>query len=350
MSRLASKAFRWSILGSNTLSHRSRTFASSSHHRASEVQIVEVGPRDGLQNERTSIPLDTKLELIQRLSNTGIKSIESGSFVSPKWVPQMADSAEVLATLLKHPASQQPRAYHWLVPNEKGLDNFLATYDTVPSASSSTENPGHHHISIFASATETFSLKNTNRSIAESVKAFAPLIIKARAHALPVRAYISVALGCPYEGPSVSPHAVAELATSLLSLGADQISIADTTGMGTPRRTAELLKTLHAAGVRNEDLAMHFHDTYGHALVNALVSLDQGVVCFDSAVAGLGGCPFSPGATGNVSTEDMVYFLQGLGLHTGVDLQEMTKVGDWISGELGRENESRTGKALLARV
>jgi len=205
-------------------------------------------------------------------------------------------------------------------------------------------------LSIFTAATETFTRKNTNCSIAESLDRFAPVFATAKENGIRVRAYISVALGCPYEGPDVDPHKVANLAVSLLEMGADEISVADTTGMGTAPRTTTLLRTLKEAGVASEDMALHFHDTYGMALVNSVVSLEHGVRTFDSAVAGLGGCPYSPGATGNVATEDLVYLFESLGLRTGVDLQRMAEVGDWISGEVGKRVEGRAGKAVLAKL
>jgi hydroxymethylglutaryl-CoA lyase len=215
--------------------------------------------------------------------------------------------------------------------------------------SSSTESPAHE-LSIFTAATESFTQKNTNCSIAESLKRFEPIMSKAKDMDLKVRAYISVALGCPYEGPNVDPHKVAELAVSLLEMGADEISVADTTGMGTAPKTAELLKTLDAAGVGKADLALHFHDTYGQALVNSVVALEHGIRTFDAAVGGLGGCPFSPGATGNVATEDLVHCFHSLGAKTGVDLEKLAEVGEWISQELGRANDSRAGKAALAQL
>ena len=207
-----------------------------------------------------------------------------------------------------------------------------------------------HEVSLFMAATETFSQRNTNCSIPESLSRFRDLISKAQDRNFTVRAYISVALGCPYEGADVDPHRVAEICTELLEMGADEISVADTTGMGTPPRTRALLKTLAAAGIKNEDLALHFHDTYGQALVNTLVGLEHGVSVFDSAVGGLGGCPFSPGATGNVATEDLVNFLEGLGVKTGVNLDEVARIGDWISKEIGRNNESRAGRATVAKL
>lgn len=288
----------------------------------------------------------------------------------------MANSSEILQHVLETPPqSPEPITYQFLMPNEKGLDNFLNVYsahaaqstDNGPALNTSSQDPNTMpssagapkpptpasppiEVSIFTAATETFTRKNTNCSIAESLQRFAPLIARARDHDLRVRAYISVALGCPYEGPDVDPHRVAELAVSLLEMGADVISVADTTGMGTAPRTRELLKTLAAAGVDRQDLALHFHDTYGQALVNALVGLEHGVREFDAAVAGLGGCPYSPGATGNVATEDVVHLFESLGLKTGVDIERLAEVGKWISDEIGRSNESRAGKATLSRI
>ncbi|KAF2447177.1 aldolase [Karstenula rhodostoma CBS 690.94] len=334
------------------------------------VRIVEVGPRDGLQNEKQSIPVATKIELVNKLAQTGLKTIEAGSFVSPKWTPQMANSSQILEYLLETPpATPHPITYQWLLPNVKGLDNFLSAwqakaggdsgYPTPPpspgsGATSGTNGSGAganaHEISIFTAATEAFTQKNTNCSIAESLQRFEPIMARAKEAGLNVRAYISVALGCPYEGPNVDPHKVAELAVSLLEMGADEISVADTTGMGTAPKTAELLKTLSAAGIEKNDLALHFHDTYGQALVNSLVSLEHGIRTFDSAVAGLGGCPFSPGATGNVASEDLVHCFHSLGLKTGVDIEKLSEVGEWISYEIGRSNESRAGKATMAQI
>ncbi|KAF2236558.1 aldolase [Viridothelium virens] len=380
-----------------------RTISTTSSRRQSDhVRIVEVGPRDGLQNEKQTIPLNTKIELCERLVGTGLKTVEAGSFVAPKWVPQMDNSNNILEHVLQTPPSaSHDVSYQWLLPNQKGLDRFLATCeafsqsfgamasyptpppspsptnDQGPSLNTSTQDPNampsstrglpstspnsstfsfppntSHEISLFCAATESFSHRNTNCSIAESLSRFRPLITTAKSHGLKARAYISVALGCPFEGPDApSPTTVADIATSLLEMGADEISVADTTGMGTAPRTEALLKALSAAGVRTEDLALHFHDTYGMALVNALVSLNHGVRVFDAAVGGLGGCPFSPGATGNVATEEMVYFMESLGLRTGVDLGEVARIGEWISGELGRDYRvgSRVGKAKLSR-
>ncbi|KAL1303925.1 hypothetical protein AAFC00_000378 [Neodothiora populina] len=355
-----------------------RSFATAAPKRSTgaasdHVRLVEVGPRDGLQNEKTAITLETKVELVRRLARTGLQTIEAGSFVSPKWVPQMANSDKIMQDVLSDtPESPVPITYQWLLPNMKGLDNFFSVYGganktdqthqdayptpppTPPPVSQSTPHiEAHgprHEVSIFMAATESFSQRNTNCSIAESLERFGPLMTAARDKGFAVRAYISVALGCPFEGPDTDPHRVAELSATLLEMGADEISVADTTGMGTAPRTRELLKVLAAAGIRNDDLALHFHDTYGQALVNTLVGLEHGVRTFDSAVGGLGGCPYSPGATGNVSTEDVVYILHSLGLGTGVDLNELSSIGDWITSEVGKPNESRAGKATLARL
>jgi hydroxymethylglutaryl-CoA lyase len=308
----------------------------------------------------------------------------------------MANSSEILEHVLRStPQSAHPITYQWLLPNVKGLDNFLLVWqaqaqagqdayptpppspqpddapalntssqdpNAMPSASSGVEAMGKprrasssttaptHELSIFTAATETFTQKNTNCSIAESLKRFEPIMARGKEMGLNVRAYISVALGCPYEGPNVDPHKVAELAVSLLEMGADEISVADTTGMGTAPKTLELLKTLNAAGIDKSDLALHFHDTYGQALVNSVVALEHGIRTFDAAVGGLGGCPFSPGATGNVATEDLVHCLHSLGANTGVDMEKLSEVGEWISQQLGRVNESRAGKATLAKM
>lgn len=311
----------------------------------------------------------------------------------------MANSNEIMDHILKTPPpSRQPITYQWLLPNMKGLDGFFSVLDshtpsqeqqdgtsslptpppspTPPPAlnTSSTDPndpsltsphpspPSHvphsavHEVSIFLAATDTFSLRNTNCTTAESLARFRPLIAAAHARGTAVRAYISVALGCPYEGAAVDPGRVADLAAQLLDMGAAQLSVADTTGMGTRPATRALLRALAAAGVplagapATARTAFHFHDTYGQALVNTLEALEHGVSVFDSAVGGLGGCPYSPGATGNVATEDLVHCLHSLGVRTGVDLQAVSEIGSWISGQLGKTNESRAGKATLARL
>ncbi|KAI1107431.1 hydroxymethylglutaryl-CoA lyase [Jackrogersella minutella] len=319
------------------------------------VRIVEVGPRDGLQNEKKSIPLATKIELVERLAKTGVSFIEAGSFVSPKWVPQMDNSSEVLEHILTNKISSPvPITYSFLAPNAKGVENATAllqkhagAYLTQSEALAGTSDKPAIELAVFAAATESFSRKNLNCDIATSLDRFRDVIQGAKQLGIRARAYISVVLGCPFEGYDVDPHRVAEVATSLLEMGADEISLGDTTGMGTAPRTQELLRCVAAAGIRHEDVAMHFHDTYGQALVNTAIALERGVRTFDSAVAGLGGCPYSPGATGNVATENVVYFMESLGMETGVDLDAVADVGQWISAELGRPNESTVGKAVL---
>lgn len=263
----------------------------------------------------------------------------------------MASSDEIMRKLVTSPpSSPNPVTYHWLLPNMRGFETFDSFFPSAASSSSSNPSDPSHEIAIFLAATESFSQRNTNCSIAESVDRFVPLMAAARKSSVPVRAYISVALGCPFEGPDTDPHKVAELAATLLEMGADQIAVADTTGMGTAHKTHELLRTLESAGIKPADLALHFHDTFGQALMNVLVGLEHGVRTFDSAVGGLGGCPFSPGATGNVATEDLVYTLHSLGADTGVDLDEVSRIGQWITGEVGKANESRAGKGTLARL
>ncbi|KAF3070354.1 3-hydroxy-3-isohexenylglutaryl-CoA/hydroxy-methylglutaryl-CoA lyase [Daldinia childiae] len=324
-------------------------------HSDNRVKIVEVGPRDGLQNEKKSIPLTTKIELIEKLAKTGVSAIEAGSFVSPKWVPQMDNSSEILEHILTNKIpSPTPITYSFLAPNAKGVENAIAllqkhpgTYLTEAESFSGVGGKPAVELAVFAAATESFSKKNLNCDIATSLEKFRDVIQGAKQLGIRARAYISVVLGCPFEGYDVNPHKVAEIATSLLEMGADEISLGDTTGMGTGPRTQELLKCMTAAGIRNEDIAMHFHDTYGQALVNTAISLERGIRTFDSSVGGLGGCPYSPGATGNVATENVVYFLESLGMETGIDLDAMADIGQWISEELGRPNDSAVGKAVL---
>ncbi|KAI9642823.1 hypothetical protein NHQ30_008556 [Ciborinia camelliae] len=330
-------------------------------HGDNRVKIVEVGPRDGLQNEKTIIPLATKIELIEKLAKTGLQDIEAGSFVSPKWVPQMADTSEILKHVLQnHNESSGPIRYSFLAPNKQGLGNAMDilhqnrnAYNTadVPIDHSSEDdispNKPYIEMAVFAAATESFSQKNLNCDIATSLKRFEKVIQGAKAAGMRVRAYISVVLGCPFEGDNVDPHRVAEIATELLEMGADEIDLGDTTGMGTGPKTSKLLRTMQSAGILNEDIAMHFHDTYGQALINTVVSLEHGIRTFDSSVGGLGGCPYSPGATGNVATEDMVYLLESMGMQTGVDLDALADIGQWITGVIGKPNASRAGKAVI---
>lgn len=267
----------------------------------------------------------------------------------------MDNSSEILEHILttKRP-SPVPITYSFLAPNAKGIDNASAllqkhvgAYLTQAESFAGANDKPAIELAVFAAATESFSKKNLNCDIATSLERFKDVIQGAKQLGIRARAYISVVLGCPFEGYDVDPHRVAEIATSLLEMGADEISLGDTTGMGTAPRTQELLKCMAAAGIRSEDIAMHFHDTYGQALVNTAISLERGIRTFDSAVGGLGGCPYSPGATGNVATENMVYFLESLGMETGIDLDAMADIGQWISGELGRPNDAAVGKAVL---
>ncbi len=293
------------------------------------VRIVDVGPRDGLQNEARSVPTAVKIELISRLAEAGLPAVEATAFVSPKWVPQMADHAEVMAGIRKKPGV----AYPVLVPNMKGFEAARAA--------------GAMEIAVFGAASETFSRKNINCSIAESLERFAPVVKAARASRMRVRGYISCALGCPYEG-EVKPQAVAALAEKLYAMGCYEISLGDTIGVGTPGKTRALIETV-AKKVPIGKLAGHYHDTYGQALANIYASLEAGVKTFDSSVAGLGGCPYAKGATGNVATEDVVYMMNGLGIATGVDLEKLRQAGEFICAQLGREPASKVARALAAK-
>jgi hydroxymethylglutaryl-CoA lyase len=293
------------------------------------IRVVEVAPRDGLQNEGTSVPTPIKAELIDRLSAAGITHIEATSFVSPKWVPQLADATEVMRRIKRKPGT----VYSALVPNAKGFESALAAkVDEVV---------------IFTAASETFSQKNINCSIAQSFDRFAPVALAAKEYHLRLRGSISCALGCPYQG-EVPVVAVADVVRRLGDLGCDEIDIADTIGVGTANQVKEVIRAA-AQEFPIDRLAGHYHDTYGQALANSLASLEVGLSIFHSSVAGLGGCPFAPGATGNVATEDLLYLLHGLGLPTGIDLDEVVRTGGFISRAIGRENGSRAGRALSAK-
>lgn len=294
-----------------------------------DIRLVEVGPRDGLQNEKTLVPLATKVALVDRLSATGLSVVEAGAFVSPKWVPQMADSAEVMQAITRVPGITYPV----LVPNEKGLEAALAV--------------GVTEVAVFGAASEAFSQKNINCSIAESLERFRPVMDRARQSGVKVRGYVSCVLGCPYEGP-VPPAKVAEVAASLMSMGCYEVSLGDTIGVGNPRAARAMLRRV-AEDVPMGRIALHFHDTYGQALANILACIELGARIFDGAVAGLGGCPYAKGASGNVATEDVLYMLNGMGLSTGVDLEALAAIGEWISRELGRPNGSKVGRALAAK-
>jgi hydroxymethylglutaryl-CoA lyase len=295
-----------------------------------KVRIVDVGPRDGLQNEPGSVPAAVKIELIDRLSDAGLPAVEATAFVSPKWVPQMADNAEVMAGIRRKPGV----AYPVLVPNMKGFEAATAA--------------GVGEIAVFGAASETFSRKNIHCGIAESLERFRPVIAAAEKQRIRVRGYISCVAGCPYEG-DVSPQAVADIAGSLHEMGCYEISLGDTIGVGTPRKTRAVIEAV-AKKVPVARLAGHYHDTYGQALANVYVSLELGVRTFDSSVAGLGGCPYAKGATGNVATEDVIYMLDGLGIETGVDLVKLFRAGQFICRKLGREPASRVAKALAAKL
>ncbi len=289
------------------------------------VRMVEVGPRDGLQNEKTMVPTAVKVELVDRLTAAGLTVVEAASFVSPKWVPQMGDSAEVLAGIARKPGVR----YAALTPNLKGLEGALAARAD--------------EVAVFGAASESFSRKNINCSIAESLDRFAPVMERAKAEGVPVRGYVSCVLGCPYEG-EISPGAVADVAERLFAMGCYEISLGDTIGTGTPTR-AQLMIAAVADRVPVEKIAVHFHDTYGQALANILAALQMGVAVVDSSVAGLGGCPYAKGASGNVASEDVLYMLNGLGIETGVDLDRLIAAGAFISDAIGRPTASKVARA-----
>ena len=293
------------------------------------VRIVEVGPRDGLQNEPGEVPTAVKVELIERLADAGLSSVEATAFVSPKWVPQMADHTEVLGRVRRKPGVSYPV----LTPNLKGFEAALAA--------------GATEVAIFGAASEAFSRKNINCSIAESLERFRPVAEAATKANVKVRGYVSCVLGCPYEG-EVAPQRVAEVAAALYEMGCYEVSLGDTIGVGTPGKAKAMIDAC-AKRVPLERLAGHYHDTYGQALANIYASLELGVATFDASVAGLGGCPYARGATGNVATEDVVYMLQGMGVGTGVDLDRLVGIGRWICGILGKETASRSGRALAAK-
>ncbi|MBS0435163.1 MAG: hydroxymethylglutaryl-CoA lyase [Proteobacteria bacterium] len=295
----------------------------------STVRIVDVGPRDGLQNEKQPVATAHKVELVHRLQAAGLREIEVTSFVSPKWVPQMADNAQVMADI----ARRSDVRYSVLTPNLKGLEAALTTRPD--------------EVVVFGAASEAFSQRNINCSIAESVERFAPVVALAHEKGLKVRAAISCALGCPYQG-EVSPDEVERIVVLMKSIGVDHCGVADTIGVGTPRRVqAAMERALKHFPI--EEVSGHFHDTYGQALANIYACLEMGIHTFDASVAGLGGCPYAKGATGNVATEDVVFMLNGLGVQTGIDLDALVDAGAFISEVLGRPPVSRAGKALLAK-
>ena len=290
------------------------------------VRIVEVGPRDGLQNEKAMVSTADKIELIDRLSATGLQSIEATSFVSPRWVPQLADATEVFTGITRRPGVHYPV----LVPNEKGYERARAA--------------GVEEIAVFTAASEAFNQRNINASIDESLQRFAPVLERARGDGVRVRGYVSTVLGCPYQG-EVPLADVVRVARQLHGMGCYEISLGDTIGVGTPGKARAMLQAV-AGEVPLDALAVHFHDTYGQALANLLACLEVGVSVVDASVAGTGGCPYATGASGNVATEDVVYMLHGLGIETGVDLARLADTGRWLAGRLGRETGSRVGRAL----
>nr|WP_319936651.1 hydroxymethylglutaryl-CoA lyase [Lysobacter selenitireducens] len=290
------------------------------------VRIVEVGPRDGLQNEKAQVATADKIELIDRLSATGLQSIEATSFVSPKWVPQLADAAEVFGGIMRRPGAHYPV----LVPNLQGYERARAV--------------GVDEVAVFTAASEAFNRKNINAGIDESLARFAPVIERARADGVAVRGYVSTVLGCPYQG-EVPVADVVRVARELHLMGCYEISLGDTIGVGTPAKARAMLRAV-AEAVPMPALAIHFHDTYGQALANILACLEEGVSVVDSAVSGAGGCPYAKGASGNVASEDVVYMLHGLGIETGIDLTALAETGRWLATRLGRETGSKVGRAL----
>jgi hydroxymethylglutaryl-CoA lyase len=293
------------------------------------VRIVEVGPRDGLQNEKGEVPTAVKLELIERLADAGLPAVEATAFVSPKWIPQMADHGEVLARIRRKPGVSYPV----LTPNLKGFEAARAA--------------GATEVAVFGAASEAFSKKNINCSIAESLDRFRPVIENSLESNIRVRGYISCVVGCPYEG-DVKPQTVAEVARALFDMGCYEISLGDTIGVGTPGRIRAMIEAC-ATRVPADKLAGHYHDTYGQALANIYASMELGVATFDASVSGLGGCPYAKGASGNVATEDVVYMLHGLGIETGVDLDRLVDTGVWISSILKRTPGSKAGAAIAAK-
>lgn len=290
------------------------------------VRLVEVGPRDGLQNETHPVSVVQRMQLVDRLAATGLVHIEAGSFVSPRWVPQMADSAEVFHGIQRRPGVR----YSSLVPNLQGMEAAVAAAVT--------------EVAVFASASEGFSQRNINCSISESLQRFVPVMALAAERDIPVRGYISCVLGCPYDG-EVAPEQVAAVSAELLAMGCYEVSLGDTIGVGVASATRQLIEVV-GGRVPRAQLAGHFHDTYGQALSNIYAALLEGISVFDSSVAGLGGCPYAPGASGNVASEDVLYMLQGMGINTGVDLDQLVAAGKWICELLGRENGSRVGRAM----
>lgn len=320
----------WRIRRNKTIFHFiNKNFQNFSNY----VKIVEVGPRDGLQNEKKILPSTVKIDFINKLSETGLTSIETTSFVSSKWIPQMSDNSEVFKNINKKSNINYPV----LVPNLRGLEQAMLM--------------GVKEIAIFSSASETFSLKNINCTIDESIQRYEEVITQAKRDSLKIRGYISCIAGCPYEG-DIKSSAVAKLSETMLSLGCYEVSLGDTIGIGTPKKIKNVLNEVKRI-FPNQDLsnfALHCHDTYGQGIGNIYSSLDYGIRVFDSSVGGLGGCPYADGASGNIATEDLIYFLHGEGFITGIQLDKIVDIGKWINNELGRKNQSKVGIALLSKL
>ena len=293
-----------------------------------QAKIVEVGPRDGLQNEKQLVPSEIKIELIDRLAEAGLRAIEATAFVSPKWVPQMSDNATVMQCIERRTTT----VYPVLVPNLQGFDAAIQA--------------GATEVAIFAAASESFSQKNINCSITESLKRFEPILSSASALEIPVRGYVSCVVGCPYEG-AIDPGQAAAVAGTLFEMGCYEVSLGDTIGVGNPASIQRLIESC-GQQIPVAKLAGHYHDTYGMAIANIYASLQMGMATFDASVAGLGGCPYAKGASGNVATEDVVYLMNGLGIETGIDLAKLAGIGDWISSALNRPNGAKSGRAICA--
>jgi hydroxymethylglutaryl-CoA lyase len=296
------------------------------------VTVYEVGARDGLQNEKSMVPVEVKAEFVRRLLDAGLTAVETTSFVSPQWVPQLADADELLALLGPAPEGVRMPV---LVPNDKGLNRAL--------------DAGVQEIAVFGSATESFAKRNLNRTVAESLDMFRPVVDRARSNGLRVRGYLSMCFGDPWEGP-VAPDVVAQHARTLLDMGVTELSLGDTIGVATPGQVVALLDELAARGVSPDQLAVHFHDTYGQALANTLVALQHGITVVDASAGGLGGCPYAKSATGNLATEDLLWQLHGLGIETGVDLHSLVRTSRWMAEQLGRPSPSRAVEALAKEL
>lgn len=318
-------------------SHLARCYATSG--TSNFIRIVDVSPRDGLQNEKVLVSTEKKLQLIDRLTKCGLKTIESTAFVSPKWVPQMADASEIYSAVVSK-YKDNGVSYPVLVPNVKGLQTAI---DSAAKVGEKVKE-----VAIFGAASEGFSQKNTNRSIEQGYEVFKQVIDMANEHGIRVRGYLSTVIGCPYDGPT-KPRLVAELSERLLELGCYEVSLGDTIGVGTPKTIESMVKEV-IKSVPVEKLAIHAHDTYGQGVANVVKAVELGITVVDSSTAGLGGCPYANGASGNVSSEDVIYALHGLGFDTGINMELLCTTGQWISDQLGRPNGSKAGRAIIAKL